>query len=105
MPKNVFVSLPMTGKTEEQMYEAFFERCSEYIRNHPGEETYFHCNIGVKEDDIRDISCKPGLESLAYLSIALQQMAKCDEVIFHKDWEKSKGCKVEKLIYELYFEK
>ena len=103
MSKNVFVSMPMSGKTEEEMWNEVFEVTTEYMRTHPDEEVYFHANQEVTLDTIKDIPCKSGNENLLYLSEALKRMAICDDVVFHKDWEQARGCRVERLIYELYF--
>lgn len=101
--KKVFVSVPMSGKNEKELWDEIFETVSPYVEQHKGEEIFFIDNRDVTIDNISDMPCKPGREKLLFMSIALQRMAMCDDVIFHKDWETAKGCRIEKLVYDLYF--
>ena len=79
----VFLSYPMNGKTEDEMsmmrnammtnYDAVTKCTNAYISNH-------ECNLPSR---------------LECLGEAIKLMGKADIVLFHPDWDKARGCKVE----------
>lgn len=79
----VFLSYPMNGKTEDEMsmmrnammenYDAATKCLNTYILSH-------------------ECDCDTPLE---YLGESLKFMSKADVVLFHPDWDKARGCKVE----------
>lgn len=101
--KNIFISMPMSGKSDSEVWNEICECVAEWNTTHQDEKAFFVSNYEVTEDHIKDFPCKPGRENLLYLALALIRMATCDDVIFHKDWENARGCRVEKLVYDLYF--
>ena len=79
----VFLSYPMNGKTEDEMstmrnammenYDAVTKCTNTYILSH-------ECNFNTP---------------LEYLGESIKFMSKADVVLFHPDWDKARGCKVE----------
>ena len=79
----VFLSYPMNGMSEDWMsmmrdgmkknYDAVTGHINTYILSH-------------------ECDCNAPLE---YLGESLKFMSKADAVLFHPDWEKARGCKVE----------
>lgn len=79
----VFLSYPMNGKTEDEMammrdcmkknYDAVTGCANTYILSH-------ECDFNTP---------------LEYLGESLKFMSKADVVLFHPDWDKARGCKVE----------
>ena len=99
MAKNVFISVPLSGRTNMEIWEDLVQAASEYNELHPGEEIlYFDNNSCVTDKPHKD-----GKKPLLYLAEALQTMALCDDVIFAGNWKEAKGCQVERLVYDLYF--
>ena len=88
----LFISQPMRGKTDEQI-----EREREELVE-IAEAMYFGCG-GV---EVIDSFFKGGLNAptgskvpLYYLSKSLELLATADAVIFAKDWQGARGCRIE----------
>lgn len=82
--KKVFLSHPMSGKSDAEIYSIRYEM-REYIRKELNEDveilsSYF--NSGDKHP-------------LVYLGKCLALMSKADVVLVHPDWKISRGCRVE----------
>ena len=92
--KKVFVSIPMAGRTESEIYADMEKAMTEYNEKNPGELILYVHNI----DHYR-----PKIPPVAYLGNTIFKMANCDDVIFAGDWENARRCKVERLVYDLYF--
>lgn len=79
----VFLSYPMNGKTEDEMstmrrgmaknYDAITGCANTYILSH-------ECNFNTP---------------LEYLGESIKLMSNANVVLFHPDWDKARGCKVE----------
>lgn len=85
---NVFISQPMTGKTEEEILSKRTELIAKI------KECYGDCNIinsYTSEDE--DLACPNPY--LYYLGKAIQKMAEANVIIFAKQWEMSTGCLTE----------
>ena len=99
MAKRVFISVPMAGKHEDDIYKEIYNAQQEYRALHPNEEIEFVDNYYVIHADTLPLSHP----ALLYLGEAIKKMSSCDDVFFYGDWENARGCKVEKLVYDLYF--
>ena len=99
---NIFVSIPMSGRTDEDQWRDVVDAASKYCEAHPEEKAFFFDN---REVTIEGQPCIHGMEPLLYLAEALKTMAMCDDVIFGGNWKEARGCQVERLVYELYFNK
>lgn len=101
--KRVFVSVPFAGRTESEIRIDMEETILEYLKSNK-DECIFVDNYDIdKYDRIVASGCK--YPNVYYLSLALNQISRCDDVIFSKNWEKARGCRVERLVYDLYFNK
>lgn len=82
----IFISLPMRGRTDEEISVEINRIHSKYGKN----DTEFIDSF--IEKDIKD-----GYKtiSLAYLARSLDLMAKADMVVFAKGWKEARGCKIE----------
>lgn len=102
-PIKIFYSQPMHDKTENEIKDKM-DRLDNYIY---GILMYG----GFKQEDILRIEIidnlhHEGLDAdsgrLKHLGASIQLMEDADLVIFDKDWDKARGCKVEKNIAETY---
>lgn len=99
----IFYSQPMHDKTEEEIKDKI-DRLDNYIY---GILRY----SGFKETDLYRIEIidnlhHEGLDAdagrLRHLGASIQLMEDADLVIFDKDWDKAKGCTIEKAIVSTY---
>lgn len=96
--KRIFLSLPMSGRTEKEVRCQIEEMKAEFLLHNPfirGEEIEFVDNydyVPLNYEHARD-DCKA--EALLYLSAAIHDLAFCDGVYFGKGWNSSRGCIVE----------
>ena len=99
----IFYSQPMHDKTEDEIKDKI-DRLDNYIY---GILMY----SGFKQEDILRIEIidnlhHEGLDAdagrLMHLGASIQLMEDADLVIFDKDWDKAKGCRVEREIVETY---
>ncbi len=100
--KWVFISLPMSGRSDEEIMKDLAEIHRAYINKMPTGKTVAFCHNFNPELRARDNGAKAGLESVWYLGKALEQISKCDAVCFCGDWRISKGCIIERMVCEKY---
>lgn len=109
--KKVFVSVPMNGRTDCEINRDISDTIEEYcmkngLENYAktrSETIFVHNNDYQMKNYIDPSNAK--IPNLVYLGVALNRMANCDDVIFARGWEDARGCQVEKLVYDLYFNK
>ena len=108
--RQVFVSVPMNGRTPEEIWEDIWKAKENYRR----ERGWSKMEVTERVNFVTNFRYMPSLEKearkakhppLIFLSKAIWRMAKCDEVIFGGDWMNYRGCLVEHLIWEKYFKK
>lgn len=90
----VFISQPMHRKSEEEVFEIRKE-IEDFLKTCVVDEP----NI---IDQYHQEPSGEGNERIYYLGNSIAKMKDADIVIFTEDYEESTGCKVEKLIVELY---
>lgn len=94
--KRVFLSLPMSGRSDEDIQAQIEEMKAKFLLANPfdnGEEIVFVDNL---ENDIDPSSCiDVKTEPLLYLGEAIRKLAYCDCAYFGKGWSKARGCIVE----------
>ena len=101
----VFLSVPMKGRTDEEVVKQLEEMKSYVTSSHifGDEEIVFVHNyfykpvktVAISEDNIvttKKAPCYP----LLYLAGAFEKMAVCNAVMLGKDWNKYRGCRLEK---------
>ena len=91
MKKKVMISMPMKGKTEEQIKS---ER-SEIIQKYLLSDGYEVVNTLFKEFVSKNTPVK-------YLSKSIEALAEIDCVYFAPGWEKARGCLIEYLVCKYY---
>ena len=96
--KFIFISVPMTGFTDEQI-ENSKNRARKKLRA-LGEDTNVEYVV-VDQPEINELPDKkhPGI---ACLGMDLEPLSECDCIFMCRGWENSKGCKVEHLCAQLY---
>ena len=88
-----FVSVPMARRKKKDILEdiGYMAKC------YPESEIVH--NYNEKTPPKRVIH-----KDVWYLGQALQKMAECEDVVFcNKEWRNSKGCVIERLVYDFYF--
>lgn len=87
----IFISMPMNGKTDEQIAEDF-KTYAEVLRQKFGKNTKIINSIDTsgEEDPIR------------LLSKSLYKLAKADIVYFANGWQQARGCSVEYNVAKMY---
>ena len=109
--KKIFVSVPMSGRTDKEIDQAVKRTIDDYCMK-DGPENYVNIRTNTKFINNNDYYTRKCIDPrhakippLVYLGVAISRMANCDDVIFGEGWEKARGCRVEKMIYDLYFNK
>lgn len=90
--KKVFISMPMKGKTDEEIImkrKEYAEACSKIIREDV--EVIDSFFMGQKDDPVK------------MLSKAIELMSEADYVFFAADWRDARGCRCEHQIACAYF--
>lgn len=105
MKKLIFVSVPMANRDDFDIVKDIDDAVNDYLHEHDGDgnEYMFVDNRTFVLPKYATLGVNPNRVPLLYLGHALEKMAACDDVIFAGDWEKARGCSVEKLAYDLYF--
>ena len=94
---NVFVSLPMAGKTDEWIICKLNEVCEKIDKMHPSEDVQV-LNTFFRDVDTSGIACPP----LVYLGMSIRMMAEADLVYFVKGWAEARGCLIEHACADAY---
>lgn len=94
--KKIFLSLPMNGRSDEEIRAQIEEMKAEFLLKNPfdnGEEIMFVDNLENDIDPSRCVDVKT--EPLLYLGEAIRKLAYCDGVYFGRGWSKARGCLIE----------
>ncbi len=84
--KKAMICQPMSGKTEEEIFEERKQAVS-FLRN----KGYEIADTFINDHRFDESNNPP----LAYLAESLKLMAEVDAVYFVKGWEKKRGCRIE----------
>lgn len=94
--KKIFVSVPMAGRTDEEIDQAVKKTIDEYCMK-DGSENYINIRTNTKFINNNDYYTRKCIDPryakippLVYLGVAISRMANCDDAIFGEGWEKSK---------------
>ena len=96
---NVFISQPMNGLTDAEIVTVREKIFDEFKLDHPE---------AVLLDHYADLKSKVGIfnsythSNVALLAESLRTMADADVVLFAKDWEKARGCRIENKVAGYY---
>lgn len=96
---NVFVSLPMHGRTEEEIFKERDWCVREFRKTlELSDDTQIYVlnnitHINVPEDAGR----------IWHLGESIKEMDKADWIIFHPEFNSARGCRVEREVYYNYY--
>ena len=100
----LFISQPMSGLSIEKIKEDR-QRGYEYFKSIVRSSNHFK-SIGITENDIEVIDNlqedAEGYVATDYLSTDIKLLGRADGVLFLRDWENARGCKVEYLVAKYY---
>lgn len=94
--KKIFLSLPMSGRSDEDIQAQILEMKAEFLLKNPfykGEQIVFVDNLENDIDPSRCVDVKTA--PLLYLGEAIRKLAYCDGVYFGNGWSKARGCLIE----------
>lgn len=95
MDIKVFISLPMKGRTDEEILaeiDSAKAKAMKEVPLHYAEDDHItFIDSFLKDYDPGDVQFKP----LAYLGKSLQLMANADTCCFAPGWKEARGCKIE----------
>ena len=88
----VFISLPMKGKTEEEIKNNL-KTALEEVRS-----------LTSSSMELLDtyIDLGPDADGFDYIAESIKLMKKADAIYFYNNWQESKGCLIERVVAELY---
>lgn len=101
--KRIFLSLPMSGRSDEEIMTQIEEMKAKFLLKNPldkGEEIVFVDNLENDIDPSRCVDVKT--EPLLYLGEAIRKLAYCDGVLFAEDFTLARGCLVEEIVAKRY---
>ena len=87
--KKIFISQPMTGLSDEKVWEKR-EEVTEILE----EQGYEVIDSFIKEST--------NTNNMYMLGISILLLSKADVIYFVKDWKNSRGCRIEHMIAEEY---
>lgn len=93
--KKVFISMPMNGKTDEEIIKEFKEIKERVLDLFGGCEVI---DSVFSNFDLENNANTP----IHYLGRSIELLADADIVYFAKGWQRARGCKVEHLVAKLY---
>lgn len=98
IPDKIFISTPMATLPDCMILDAIKKASEDGARN--GVAPRDHYISGYTTDEPPRKYKHP---ELWYLGRSIMKMADCDEVVFTEGWEKSRGCMIERMVYDFYF--
>ena len=99
----IFYSQPMHDKAEDEINDKM-DRLENYIYGilmYSGFEVEDITRIEII-DNLHHEGLDPDAGRLKHLGASIQLMEDADLIIFDKDWDKARGCKVEMVIADIY---
>lgn len=95
--KKVFISLPMSGKREREIKE---DKAS--ILEHLAHFSIYENEIDIIDTYIKEEPPEGSNVRLWYLGKTIELLAQADIVVFAKNWEKARGCRIERECAKIY---
>ena len=95
--KKVFISLPMSGKREREIVDD-----KNVILEHLAHFSIYEDEIDIIDTYITDEPPEGSNVRLWYLGKTIELLAQADIVIFARDWEKARGCRIERECAKIY---
>lgn len=89
----IFISMPMRGKSSEQINVEMVEAANRVQELFPNKEVILLQSNILLSEEATDID---------YLAESIRIMGQADLVYFMKGWHESRGCRVEELVATQY---
>ena len=99
-PKRMFLSLPMHGKSEDEIKATIKAMQDWHKRAFPASHPSYIDNHDFKANS--EILAFVN-ERIYYLGAAIQLLSTCDFAMFAPGWESANGCLIEKEVCDKYF--
>ena len=99
--KRVFLSLPMSGRTDEDIWKQI-EQMTKSIESHHYDWKITHNMLTEPELDLFDLMEDIKHKPLLYLAAAITRMSQCDCILFGTGWEWARGCRIEAQVAKEY---
>lgn len=99
--KKIFISMPMRGKTDEQI-KLERENAIAIITSNFSRERFFN-NEEIKIiDSLISAEERENLTTVECLGLSISMLGKADYIVIVGDISRAKGCQIEKLVAQLY---
>lgn len=95
----VFISVPMNGRTNENIFRDMDNAKIEIKKQLPDKDIEFVHNF-IGEEELKSVVEKN--IPMYCMAKAVEKMANCDYIYFCDGWVDARGCRVEKSIAESY---
>lgn len=97
----VFLSLPMSGLKDDEIREHIEEMKESYLRR-TGMDIREVAFIDTMKNPNPPLDMPEWKYGIWYIGHSLIKLSQCDEVFFHRDWYKARGCRVEHKVCHEY---
>lgn len=99
----VFISLPMSGRPDEDVRKERDELMEKFKEMYHGnEKVMFTDNLDCEDPSELYSEDFIVTKNLFYLGAAIANLGTCKAAIFSPNWESARGCKIEREVCELY---
>lgn len=95
----VFLSLPMNGKSDEWIMDNIARMIANYNAVSKEDNDYIH--TFRNQYDFEFSGDKKAIR-LWYLGEAIKKLGRCNIILFHPEWYKARGCRVEDYVATKY---
>ena len=107
--KQIFLSLPMSGRKDEEIWDEIFWM-TKYVLDH---KDLFGIEQGEKYEVVHGMLTEPELDlfdlvdnvkrkNLLYLGADITKLAQCDAILMSENWVKARGCRIEHSVASEY---
>lgn len=99
---NVFVSLPMHGRSEEEVTQEMRRIFGEFREWNDNAKVFLNKDDHYTLIDNYHKDLPEDAPRLVYLGDSIQKMVLADVIIFAPGWREAKGCRIERLLAQEY---
>lgn len=102
---NIFISQPMTGYTEDEIYTNRTKEINKIKHNDnwdTRDANFITSYINEKsQKEVKDVFSESDID-IVLLAISIRKLADADVIWMSNGWEESKGCKIEHAVAVAY---
>lgn len=101
MKKKVFISLPMSGLSDDTIFDNLVSAKEEYLdrnRLRLDDVTFIDNFICL----VPDYGIPESNHGVWYLGYSIVLLSRCDEAFFYGNWKEARGCQIEHEVCEKY---